>query len=296
MIGLHLTSPDQWDAIPAEVTHLRLWDCGVHWGAIHTAPGVYDWGRLDALMSRAEGKHITYVIAGCPRWLAKYPDQPHFAPWLGPGSNSMPSNQDIANEFFWNLATRYAGRIKAYEMWNEPQLADFLYPWNQTERNALAQLTKRAYSTIKKVDPAALVLAASVLPRESSGGMTKGKKYWDALAAKGWPVDAFTCHIYPEVGYWAPRWKDMLDNVTSTLRLMDPPTSKLWITETLLGLLGPELTDAAALDKAVKTIYEGDGNRFIYWYALDRPDLGGSYLNARPVSPTWSAILAHNGK
>jgi GH35 family endo-1,4-beta-xylanase len=289
MIGLHVTDNAAW---PADVSHARIWDMGVHWGAVHTGPGQYAWAALDAIVDRLHGKHITYVIAGCPQWLAKYPNQAHYAPWLGPGSNSMPSNQDTANEFIWNLATRYKGRIKAYEIWNEPQLADFLYPWNDTERNALAQLTKRAYSTIKSCDSKALVLAASVLPRDSSGGMERGKKYWTALKKKGWNVDAFTCHIYPEVGYWAPRWKDMLDVTVSTLKMMEPPTTKLWITETAFGLLGPQLTDAAAIDKAVKAVYDAANDRFLYWYAWARPDLGGMLV--ADGTPGWSAIRKHH--
>ena len=137
MIGMGFTGGVD-EAWPSEVTHVRLWDQGVHWGAIHTAPDTYDWSVLDALVAKAAGKTIVYVIGACPRWLAKYPDNPHYAPWLGPGSNSMPYSLDEANKFAWNLATRYKGRIKAYEVWNEPQLADFLYPYNDTECNALA--------------------------------------------------------------------------------------------------------------------------------------------------------------
>jgi polysaccharide biosynthesis protein PslG len=291
---MHFTSAADFDVIPAEVTHIRLWDVGVAWKDIHTGPDVYNWTLLDSLVAKAGNRHLTYVIAGCPRWLAKYPNQGHYAPWLGPGSNSMPYSIDEANKFVWNLATRYKGRIKAYEVWNEPQLADFLYPYTDAECNTLATMTKRFFKTIKAQDPAALVLAASVLPRESSGGMNRARRYLAAMQRANWNVDAFTCHIYPEVGFWAPRWKNMLQDVVSTLKSMGTPTSKLWITETLYGLLGPELTDAAALDTAVKALYEGDGGRFVFWYAWDRPDLGGSMIaNGKP---TWDAIKAHHTK
>ncbi len=291
MIGMNFTG-GQAQAWPSEVTHVRLWDNGVCWRDIHLAVDTYDWAKLDALVDKASGKTIVYTIGGCPQWLAKYPDQPNYAPWLGPGSNSMPWSLDEANKFFWNLATRYAGRIKAYEIWNEPQLADFLYPYTVAECNTLASMTKRAYNTIKACDPNALVLAAPVLPRPSSGGMTRAQKYLTSLKNAGWNVDAFTTHIYPEVGYWAPKWKSMLDEVVSFLAGMDAPTSKLWITETLFGLLGPELTDPTALDTAVSGLYTNDGGRFVFWYAWDRHDLGGSYLG--PSSPTWSSIKARH--
>jgi hypothetical protein len=290
MIGLGVTNLEQeWP----QMTHYRVWDIGVTWRDIHLAPGVYDWARLDAVIAKAEqhANHILYTFGACPQWAAKYPNQPHAAPWLGPGSNSMPFDLDIANEFLWNLATRYRGRIHAYEIWNEPQLADFLYPWNDAERNALAQLTKRARNTIEECDPQALILAAAVLPRESSGGMTRGRKYWEALKAKGWPVDAFTCHIYPEVDTGYKRWESMLQDVVSTLGTLDPPTRKLWITETAYGLLGYDIPDAKA-DQLVHDTYAGDGGRFVYWYSWDRPDLGGMYVG--PGSAAWSAINTYN--
>jgi len=40
----------------------------------------------------------------------------------------MPTDINEFNKFIWNLATRYLGQINYFEIWNEPQLADFLYP------------------------------------------------------------------------------------------------------------------------------------------------------------------------
>lgn len=287
MIGLGFTNVNDFASLPTEVTHVRLWDVGVAWKDIHTGPDTYNWSLLDHLVDKAAGRHITYVIAACPRWLAKYPDQGHYAPWLGPGSNSMPYSVDEFNKFVWNLATRYKGRIKAYEVWNEPQLADFMYPYNDAECNTLASMTKRAYSTIKSCDPAALVLAASVLPRESSGGMNRARRYLAAMQRKDWNVDAFTCHIYPEVGYGAARWGNMLQDVVSTLKTMGTPTSKLWITETTFDLLGPVLSDADARTK-VNGLYSRDSNKFVFWYAWNRPDLGG--LQVGPGTAAWDEI------
>ena len=199
---------------------------------------------------------------------------------------------DEANKFFWNLATRYKGRIKAYEMWNEPQLADFMYPWNDAECNALATMTKRAYSTMKSCDPQALILAASILPRESSGGMSKARRYLTAMQKKGWNVDAFTCHIYPEVGYGAARWGAMLQDTVSTLKSMGTPTSKLWITETAFDLLGPVVSDDEARVK-INGMYSREGGRFIFYYAWNRPDLGG--VQVGPGTAAWDEIkLKHD--
>lgn len=127
------------------------------------------------------------------------------------------------------LFIRYAGRINYYEIWNEPQLSDFLYPYDDAELNALATMTSRAYSTIKSCDPPAYVNAASILPRSSSGGMSKASQYLNILGQHGWNVDAFTTHIYPDNGVTASGWHDMLVDTKNTIASYHPPTSLLWV-------------------------------------------------------------------
>ena len=115
MTGMGFTSTDGWPA-PGEVTDARIWDIGAAWNQIHLGVDTYDWSRLDSVVAQMEGmgSRITYVIGACPLWLAKYPDNPYYAAWLGPGSNSMPYDIDEFNKFVWNLSTRYQGRIVAY--------------------------------------------------------------------------------------------------------------------------------------------------------------------------------------
>jgi hypothetical protein len=152
-------------------------------------------------------------------------------------------------------------------------------------------MTQRAKNTIDSIDPAAMVIAASVLPRQSSGGMNKAQRFLDALEAKGWPCDAYACHIYPEVGYWAPRWKEYLADVKDALAAMNAPNkSKIWVTETTYGLLGdpiPEDKAAAVVDQTYQHA-AALGVQQIYWYAWNRPDLGG--LQIKDGSTAWSAI------
>ena len=272
MRGVTLTRDGDFDHIPAHITDVRLWDCGVTWRDIHKGPGQFDWTRLDTLVSKCEGKRITYVIAATPRWLAKHPDNPHEAPWLGKGSNSVPSDLGQWATFTRMLASRYRGKIHAYEIWNEPQLADFLYPY--TDVRVLGRMTAMAMASIKTADPDVLLLAASVLPRPKSGGMRKASKYLRVLKANNWPVDGYTCHIYPEIGKGTRRWKWMLRQVQATLALLRAPHRKrLWVTETSYNLLGPGIRgiEARRLVAATHGSFKGP----IFWYAPGRGDLGG---------------------
>ena len=56
MIGMHFTSPSPADPV-GDVTHVRLWDAGVTWKDIHTAPDSYNWARLDTLMDTYKEAH-----------------------------------------------------------------------------------------------------------------------------------------------------------------------------------------------------------------------------------------------
>lgn len=293
MIGLNFTNLD--DNWPIQTTHGRIWDIGCTWKDIHVAPETYVWDRLDAVVSRMEslGMNITYVVAATPRWLAKYPNNPHYAPWLGEGSNSMPWSVDEFNKFIWNLSLRYKGRIHNYEIWNEPQLADFLFPYTSAEVNTLAAMTKRAYRTIKNNDPNAKVLSASVLPRPSSGGMKRAALYLNAMREKDYPVDIWNCHIYPDGSVrQASLWCEYYDSVAKDIRSRRTGTNKIWVTETGLGLLQKSIPSDKCFLYTEK-IYE-HMNSFVFWYAWNRPDLGGAYIGEN--SPQWEAIKKFNGK
>lgn len=295
MSGIGFNDLSGWPANDGGLTHVRIWDIGVAWNQIHYGSGKYDWSRLDMVVAQAQsfGAKITYAVGGCPLWLAKYPDNPYYASWLGPGSNSMPYDIDQFNEFIWNLATRYLGRINYYEIWNEPQLADFLYPYNSDELATLAQMTLRAHNTIKSIDPSAYILSGSLLPRASSGGMSKAMKYLDAIQAKGWNIDAFATHIYPENGKGADAWRDMLVDCQSTIASYKPPTSKVWVTETTYNLLGDVIPEdqAGPLVNATYNYASENSVMQIYWYGWDQTSLGGLQLNFS--SAAWAAIKSH---
>ena len=292
--GMDFNTLDDWPG--SGLNSGRIWDIGVAWNAIHLSPGVYDFSNLDAVVSNYEslGASITYVVGGTPQWLAKYPDNPYYAPWLGPGSNSMPYDTGEFNNFIAELAKRYGGRIQAYEIWNEPQLAEFLYPYEGSELNCLATMTQMAYNTIKSIS-GAKVLAASVLPRASSGGMQKASKYLSALQDKGWNVDAFNTHIYPEDGQGPDVWGAMLQDCRDTLASMGAPTGEVWVTETNFNYpSGPRISeeDAPAFVNGAFDQAGAQGVSVIYWYAWNRADLGG--LLFTQTSTAWSTVVAHS--
>ncbi len=110
--------------------------------------GQYDWAAADRIVDGAEEFGLKLI--------ARVDHEPD---WAGPppGSNSH------FVDFLTAMATRYRGRIQAYQVWNEPNLAR---EWGNKPPNAAeyTQMLKLAYQAIKKADPNALVISAGMAP------------------------------------------------------------------------------------------------------------------------------------
>ena len=65
------------------------------------------------------------------------------------------------------MVSRYKGRIRAYEIWNEPNLAR---EWGGRPPNAgqYVSLLKEAYRRVKQADPNAMVISAGLTPTGTS--------------------------------------------------------------------------------------------------------------------------------
>lgn len=125
--------------------------------------GTFEWQEPDRLVALAEryGLKILARVDNQPRWSR--------SDTLFPGVGPPDRLEDFA-DFLTALATRYRGRIQAYEIWNEPNLAREWgnRPPNPTEYVAMLRL---AYQAIKKADPQAIVISAGLAPTTASGAV-----------------------------------------------------------------------------------------------------------------------------
>jgi hypothetical protein len=87
----------------------------VAWGDIEHEPGVYYWDELDHIVDDAHnaGVNLLLSVVRAPTWAT--PD----------GSNGMPSAEHFGTfaNFMGSMANRYRGKVQAYEIWNEQNLA-----------------------------------------------------------------------------------------------------------------------------------------------------------------------------
>src|SRR5262249_16953859 len=92
-------------------------------------------------------------------------------PWArvpGTSSHSPPANLDDYARFVKVAVRRYSALgVHAYEIWNEPNIAEFWGPRPEPAR--YAQLLRRAYSAVKAGDPSATVVSGGLAPYGSYG-------------------------------------------------------------------------------------------------------------------------------
>ena len=185
---------------------------GFAWREIEgTGKGQFDWEVTDRLVAQVEsvgGLHLIARLDNDPTWATgrSYPNDQDII--MSPPQ----SLQDFA-DFCSAVATRYKGRIAAYQVWNEPNLAR---EWGGSAPNpaSYVELLKTCHGAIKQADPDALVISAGLAPTTRSDNVAMpdtvfltqmyaagAREYFDALGAHG-------------AGYKAPPEKDPAEVAT----------------------------------------------------------------------------------
>jgi polysaccharide biosynthesis protein PslG len=127
------------------------------WEAIQPAPDHWDWSLADEVIAEAEyrGRRVVARIDDPPEW-AVVPNDPRHPPY------DMPALETFCRE----LATRYAGKIEAYQIWNEPNLTrewgdQIPYP------SAYVEFLATCATAIRQADPQAIIISAGLSPTGS---------------------------------------------------------------------------------------------------------------------------------
>jgi LysM repeat protein len=125
------------------------------WRSIEGAgKGIFDWSIADQVVQTVNNHGLKII--------ARLDFQPAWARADG-ANNGPPDNYADYGDFVYALASRYKGRIQAYEIWNEPNLAR---EWGDRPPNAAeyVALLRVAYARIKQADPNAIVITAGLAP------------------------------------------------------------------------------------------------------------------------------------
>jgi hypothetical protein len=125
--------------------------------------GIDAWAKYDQIVDLAEryGLEIIARITSPPSWSRAAGD--------ALGTFAPPDDYDDYANFAATLAERYQGRIRYYQIWNEPNI----YPeWGEqnVSPEQYTDLLCRAYRAIKAVDPQAVILSGALAPNAELSG------------------------------------------------------------------------------------------------------------------------------
>ncbi len=197
----------------------------VSWAMLQpTGPDSYDpWGVgfVDKVVTMANDRGLTPLVTlwMTPAWANS-----------GAGDRALPNNPaDYARAASW-AAAKWAGKVGAWEVWNEPNSNDFMTGASAT---AYAKLLEAAYPAFKAGDPNATVV---------TGGTMYVDTDWIAqmyAAGAGGSFDAIAVHPYMGVADQAPETADdgtqwTLAHVAALHNLMvthGDGAKSIWLTE-----------------------------------------------------------------
>jgi GH35 family endo-1,4-beta-xylanase len=132
---------------------------GIGWRDVELTKGEFDWEHTDHFINKAQEY-------GGLKLIARVDNQPN---WAREGCSLQGPPQDLQDyaDFLTALATRYRGKIAAYQIWNEPNLAR---EWcdEPPDPVAYAEMLRVAYAALKQADPDALVISAGMAPTAPS--------------------------------------------------------------------------------------------------------------------------------
>ena len=235
LFGLHVNGAERgvWPTI--NFGSLRLWDNATSWTNIETSKGVFDWTNLDNVVANANKNGVTdilMVLSGTPTW-ATNQRNPISLP--APNASGVPANMADWDDWVRAVATRYKGKIKNYQPWNEANLSTF-YTGTPAQ---MADLTKRAYDIIKSIDPSATIVAPSTGLRLNGALKKFYPKFLRELKARNWPVDVWSAHTYPSSLGTTNDRRELATKWIGFLKAAKAPNLPLWDTENNYGLGGP---------------------------------------------------------
>lgn len=186
------------------------------WHLIEPQKGVFRWEAVDALVADAEsaGFEIFPILMAAPAWAG--------------GSDSTigahpPEDPADFGAFVSAVVSRYKGRIKYYQFWNEPNMPRF-FGARKAEPAEFVALLKAGYEAGKQVDPGAVFIMGGVTRIKADSGYLAAVFKAGALDA----CDRIAVHLYADTvaafeEEMAVVWKAM-----STAGRSKP----VWVTET----------------------------------------------------------------
>jgi hypothetical protein len=234
----------------------RVWHA--MWADLEPQKGQWHFDLLDKYVGWAQqhNSEMVLILSYMPQWASQNPDAE--ASWYH-GTSGPPRDIENWRNFVRTVATRYKGKIRMYEIWNEP---DRPQDW-KGDVETMVTMVREASRILKEVDPENRVISPSA-------EQEKGLPWLNEFLQKGGGqyVDFIGYHFYVHAGPEA--MVPLIAKVKAIMHEHGAGEKALWNTET--GWVGPqplpEDVGAAYVARAYILNWGARVTRF-YWYAWD---------------------------
>ncbi len=202
------------------------------WREIEPTRDQFHWQAADRIIAGAEYYGLDLVV--------RLDQHPAWASEVDLSLNAPPENLDDYRNYVRRVAERYRGRVRAYIIWNEPNLA-LEWGGQQPDPEAFTELLRVGYQAVKAGDPQALVVAPGLAPTNSDNeqGMDErlflermyqagAAAYFDVLAAH--PYSFGLAPDAPARDLQHPHFRRLADQRQIMLQYGDG-RKPVWITE-----------------------------------------------------------------
>lgn len=263
----------------AGIGAIRLWDSGVWWAGISPRPGQWVFDRPDAYVQYAMAHHaeVLFVLGGgTPRWASARPDERCS---YGFGCAAEPVRMAHWEEYVRRVVQRYHGRIKAYELWNEPRFSDIPRDKNGPSFYTgdvanMVEMARIARKVLDEYDPEAVL---------ATPGFVNGSDRLELFLSSGGKkyVKAIAYHLYSEN---SDHFIRQVLEVRAIMKRQGVENLPLWNTEAGVDVVGPAdppsgiaaHSQKESAEKLAQYMILGAsvGLEHFYHYAWDNPRSG----------------------
>jgi GH35 family endo-1,4-beta-xylanase len=160
------------------------------WREVEPTRAQFHWAVTDQFVTGAEYYGLDVIV--------RLDQHPAWASQVDLALNAPPDELQDYYNFVHRVAERYRGRVKAYIIWNEPNLA-IEWGGRRPDAEAFTKLLQEGYQAVKAADPEALVVSAGLAPTNSNDATAIDDRLFLAAmyqaGAKAY-FDVLGAHVY----------------------------------------------------------------------------------------------------
>lgn len=278
------------------------------WKFIQPTATYWDWADVDSWVNThyKAGREMVFTLFGTPVWASARPTEQGA---YGPGNLGLqaePANMADWNSFCTAVATRYRGKIKYYEVWNEPNYNNngitttSPYFYFSGTFAKLSEMVRRASQAIKSVDPTAKIISPSATTWSATAGQSAENYFVGMMAAgdgasgtmKDW-VDIIGVHLYLPGNNKTQDLAGMIDRLNAAKITAGVSGKETWDTESApIGGEVINLTDTQANKIIARSmiIMAAKGVTRTIFYQYDSDTMG--FINRPQIAAYREQIIA----